>query len=185
MLGNLPQGLLAKHLPLWKTEAPPRSCRFVYDLYSHISANAPSLMTCPSSDSEAFSDSEEEELFAPLVPPLNFTIDPPPTDRTLFQPLHPACQCLVGKSSFDKRFSDRGIGTMAQRMSACMSMHMSHGQEITGSSPMSACRSALRSANFARTDGNDSRATLRSSSAATFFFCKFVTPSAVSRPSYL
>jgi len=106
MLGNPPQGLLAKHLPLWKTEAPPRSCRFAYDLYSHISDNAPSLMKCPSSDSETFSDSEEEELFAPLVPPPNFTIDPPPTDHTLFQPLNPAGQCLVGKHVFYKWLGD-------------------------------------------------------------------------------
>ena len=45
---------------------------------------------------ETFSDSEEDELFAPLVPPPNFTIN-------LLQPivpysnLNPADQCLVGK----------------------------------------------------------------------------------------
>ena len=66
MPGMPPQGMLAKQLSLLATEDPPRCGCFVYDLYSHISANAPSLTTCPSSDSETISDREEDKLASSL-----------------------------------------------------------------------------------------------------------------------
>jgi len=102
MLGNPPRELLVKNMTTWKTEASPRCGRFAYDLYSHITKNAPSLTTCLSSDSETFSDDEEDEMFEHITIPPKFTIDPTPTDNTPFQPLNPAGQDLVGKYVFFK-----------------------------------------------------------------------------------
>jgi len=62
----------------WISEAPASSGRFAYDLQAHIATHAPSLTLCPSSDSDEFSDSDEEELYEPITPPPNFTIDSPP-----------------------------------------------------------------------------------------------------------
>jgi hypothetical protein len=64
VLGNLPPpGTLIRNMPVWISEAPARArCgRFAHDLQAHISANAPSLNMCPSSDSDAFSDNDAEE----------------------------------------------------------------------------------------------------------------------------
>ena len=89
MLGNPRPGMLMKNMSVWVTEAPARCGLFAYDLQAHISTHAPSLTVCPATDSEAFSDSDEEELYDPITPPPNFTIDSPPTDDTPFQPLNP------------------------------------------------------------------------------------------------
>ena len=102
MLGNPSHGLLVKSMPMWKTEASHRCGLFVYDLYSHLSKNAPSLTTCLSSDSETFSDGEEDKKFEPITIPPKFIIDPTATDNTPFQPLNPAGQDFVGKYVFFK-----------------------------------------------------------------------------------
>ena len=86
----------------WISEAPASSGRFAYDLQAHIATHAPSLALCPSSDSDEFSDSDEEELYEPITPPSNFTIDSPPTDETPFQPLNPLGRGLVGRHIFFK-----------------------------------------------------------------------------------
>ena len=102
MLGNSPSGMLMKNMLLWATEAPARCGLFTYDLQAHISAHASSLTVCPSSESDEFSDGEEEDLYEPITPPPNFTIDSPPTDDTPFQPLNPAGRGLVGRYIFFK-----------------------------------------------------------------------------------
>ena len=87
--------------------SPARSGRFAYDLQAHIATHAPFLTVYPSSDSDVFSDSEEEELYEPITPPPNFTIDSPPTDDTPFQPLNPAGRGLAsGKIGI---FSSSGL----------------------------------------------------------------------------
>ena len=70
MLGKLPPGMLIRNMPVWISEAPSRCTRFAYDLQIYISVNAPSLTTCPSSDSDESSDSEEVDLYEPITPPL-------------------------------------------------------------------------------------------------------------------
>jgi hypothetical protein len=102
MLGNPPVGLLAKNIVIWATEAAQRCDRFTHDLLSHISASAPSLAMCLSSDSEDLSDEEEEDLFSPLIPPPPFTVETAPQYSTALQPLHPDGRSLLGKHIYYK-----------------------------------------------------------------------------------
>ena len=69
MLGNPPPGMLIRNMPVWIAEGPVRCGHFAHELQAHISTHASSLTVCPSSDSDEFSDSEEEELYEPITPP--------------------------------------------------------------------------------------------------------------------
>ena len=94
-LGNPPPTLLQRQIKQWQEYAPPVCSSFVRDLRLHINQLQSSLHPTLSSDDESAYSSDDPP--PPLQPPPSFQFAQCPSDLSIFEPLNPAGQLLVGR----------------------------------------------------------------------------------------
>jgi len=96
VLGNPPPQVLQQGLKGWIMEATPIYSEFAYALRMHVTSLLPTVVNM-SSDDEAALSSDSNDDVSPILLPLGFQPALTPPHGTMFVPLDPAGQQMLGQ----------------------------------------------------------------------------------------